>query len=683
MTPSRELYWNIEGHFIMYFLMIISFIFLVRGSYQQYRLWKIGKPVKRTDQGGLRLRNIIDNTLGHTRLLRDAYPGSMHFLIFWGFLILFIGTIIVGIEADLKIPTLYGTFYLYFSLFLDLFGLLAIIGILMAAIRRYIVRPDRLDNKPEDFYGILLILFILVTGFFMEGLRIAATSDPWAAWSPVGNAIAAMFAGASEGTLQGMHVFLWWLHLLLAFGFIAYFPYSKLFHIFLTPLNQYFANLGPNGALEPINFENEEIEQFGAEKLEDFTWKQLLDTGACTRCGRCQDNCPAYLSKKALSPKKMTQDLKAHLLEKGPILLRQKAQEVVQTEGESAREAAAASESDQAIMEKSLIGDVITEEEIWDCTTCRSCQEQCPAFVEHIDKTVELRRNLVLMESRFPSEMQLAFRNMENNGNPWGVGWANRAEWINGLEVKTLAEAEKSEILYWPGCAGAFDERNQRVAKAVVKILKAVGVDFAILGTEEKCCGDSARRLGNEYLFQSLAQENIETMNNYGVKTIITQCPHCFNTLKNEYPQFGGNYRVIHHTEYLAELVLENRLSMQNPVIKTVAYHDSCYLGRYNEVYQEPRDILKRIPGVQLVEMDRRFNKSFCCGAGGGRMWLEEHHGEKINVMRTEQALATGCNVVSTACPFCLTMLGDGLKAKDADEGVVALDVAEILAQAL
>jgi Fe-S oxidoreductase len=450
-------------------------------------------------------------------------------------------------------------------------------------------------------------------------------------------------------------------------------PYSKHLHLILAPFNIFFKSLGPKGALMPI-LNMEEAESFGVSNVEEFTWKQLLDLYTCAECGRCEINCPAHLSEKPLSPRHLIHDLKVHLLEKGSNLLRSK------NGGDGKTETGEAAEGYEG---KSLIGDVVSEDKIWSCVTCGSCMEQCPVSNEHVDKIVDMRRYLVLMESKFPSEVQAVFRNMENNSNPWGIGWATRGDWAKDLGVKIMSEDSNVDILYWVGCAGSFDERNKKISTSLVNIFNKAGVNFGILGAEEKCCGDSARRIGNEYLFQMLAAETIEILKNYNVKRIVTQCPHCFNTLKNEYPQFGGEFEVLHYTEFITELIAEGKLKLNKPINKTISYHDSCYLGRYNTIYDAPRKILKSIPGVKLVEMLRNKAKSICCGAGGGRMWMEEHLGKRINEMRLQDALDVNPDLISTVCPYCLTMFEDAIKEKDVQESLKSKDIAELVEEAM
>ncbi|MFZ5753576.1 MAG: heterodisulfide reductase-related iron-sulfur binding cluster [Bacillota bacterium] len=670
MVPTRELYWNIDGHLLMYGVFVVVLGIFFYGLYRHYTLWRMGKPEARLNNYAQRIVQVLMGTLLHKKIFRETFPGLMHGFIFYGFLILFIGTLIVGLQADLGWQVLYGNFYLLFSLLTDLFGLLVLVGLGMAFYRRYFLKPDRLDNRADDALVLAILFVVVITGFLLEGLRMVATQDPWQAWSPVGLIFGLPWRSLSMESLKTAHSWLWWFHMLLSMGFIAYLPYSKLFHILLIPANQFLVDPQSGIALSKLDLEDEEAESFGVGRIRDFTWKQLFDTEACVRCGRCQDNCPAYLSGKPLSPKALTQDLKAELYNcRGT---------VGSGTGKALPEAAAAQESG------SLFNERITPETNWFCTTCLSCQEQCPASIEHVQKIVDMRRYLVMTEGEMPGELQLTFRNLENNGNPWGLGWAARTNWLEGLEVKLAEDGEIGDetILYWPGCSGAFDERNKKVSLALVKLFQAAGVDFVVLGNQEKCCGDLARRLGNEYLYQMLAMENIENLNVLGVKTIVTQCPHCYNTLKHEYPQFGGNYRVLHHSEFLAQLIAKGRLVFEQGELKSITYHDSCYLGRYNGLYREPRQVLQAVPGVRVVEMPRHLETSFCCGGGGGRMWLEEH-GQKINMLRTEEALSTRSEMICTACPFCLTMLGDGVKTKEQQDFVQVRDIAEVLAESL
>jgi len=449
--------------------------------------------------------------------------------------------------------------------------------------------------------------------------------------------------------------------------FLMYIPYSKHLHLLGSIPNIFFRSFRPKVELTKLDLEDENRETFGVTKIEEFTWKQLLDLYACTECGRCQVNCPAYLTQKPLSPWKMIHDLKGHLKKKGPELLKKNGKK----EGEE----------EPAILTTKLAGEVIPEDVIWSCTTCMGCQQACPVFIEHIHKIIDMRRTLVLDESSMSPEVQRCFTNMENNSNPWGIGFASRADWAKDLQVKTMGEDSSVDYLLWVGCAGSFDDRNKKVTTALVKILKSADVNFAILGTEEKCCGETARRMGNEYLAQMMIQENVEILNNYNVKKIITMCPHCMNSLKKDYPQFGGNYEVVHHSEFIHELIKNGKIKTKTPVNTSMTYHDSCYLGRHNEIYSSPREILKSVSGIKLLEMERSGEKSFCCGAGGGRMWMEEHIGTRINETRTEDALKTGAEKICTACPYCLTMFEDGLKTKQKELKV--MDLAEVLEQAL
>lgn len=700
---TREIYWNIDYGYIIYFLIIPVLAAIAYGIYKRYRLWRLGQPENRCMNPVQCIwtfikTGIVDGLI-HRRFFRDPYPGLMHFLIFWGAIIFLLATAIDSIthytvskEIDgTHLHGMWGNTYLYFSLFVDIFGILALIGVTIAAYRRYIVRPDRLDNKPENAIALVLFAVIVLSGFIVEGLRIAYfTADPmeyariypalgnydpsWAAWSPGGWVFAKLFSGATLGGLQVGHTVMWWLHTLIAFGAIIYvsLTWSTLAHIVVGPFNVLFRSSRPKGALAPIDLEA--AETFGVDKISGFTWKQLFDLDACTRCGRCQDNCPAYLSGKTLSPKKLIQDLKTHWLEVGPQLLAKKAS----TGGESGGNGNGGKPA------VSMIGDVITPEMIWDCTTCRACQEACPMFIEHIDKIIDMRRNLVLEQAEMPETAEVALRCIEERGHTCKGTTANRMDWCADIGgAKLLSEDSNVEILYYVGCSAALEDRNMKVSAAFGKILKAAGVNFGILGEEESCCGDPARRMGNEYLFQLQAMKNIETFKRYGVKRIVVTCPHGYNMLKNEYPQFGGNFEVVHHSQYIAELLQKGRLKLKKDVAEKITYHDGCYLGRHNDVYSEPRQVVKSIPGAQLREMGRRRSKSFCCGAGGGHMWMEETVGTRISEMRTEEAMKTEAGVLATACPFCLQMFEDAIKAKEASESLRALDIAELVAQAI
>lgn len=671
----REIMFQIENGWIIYILAVLSVAYLVYALYRRSRLWKLGQRDDTFSNLGKKTKAFIysatiDGIIHRKIIFKDLYPGIIHALIFYGALLLLLGTAL-DVISHYIVEFLHGNTYLAISFLADLGGVMILVGVILVAIRRYIQKPDRLDNIPADAIALALIFIIVVTGFILEGLRIAVTAAhfvelpimEWAQWSFLGFGFAKAFEGGSH--LVGWYQSLWWFHSLLIFGTIVYIAlaFPKLTHIVVAPINAFFRSTMPKGALRTI--ELEEAETFGAANIQDFTFKDLLDLDSCTRCGRCQDNCPAYLSGKPLSPKKVIQDLKALLTERGPVLLGSKASD---NPGENGRQ---------------MIGDIILEDEIWACTTCRACQEQCPVFIEPINKIIEMRRNLVLEQTQFPETAMGALRSMEQRGHPWRGTMATRTDWADGLNIKQLSEDSNVDVLFWVGCTAALEERNMNVAKAVAKVLQAAGVNFGILGTEESCCGEPARRIGNEYLFQMLAQQNIETLKGYGVKKIVTACPHGFNTIKNEYPQFGGNFEVWHHTEFIAELLKQGKLTFARKLDKRITYHDSCYLGRYNDIYQQPREILRAVTEASPVEMEHRMSKAFCCGGGGGRMWMEEQIGRRMNQIRTEEAIKTNAEVLASACPFCIQMFEDAIKAVEAEETLKAMDIAEIIAEAI
>ena len=666
--------------------------------WRRYRLWKVGLPADRTDNPRERLKGAFVDAVLQASVLKGRGTGIKlaHLGMYVGMAVMAVSTVTYAAQVDLGLDIAKGDYYLYFLAFAtDVAGLAFCIAMVACIVRRVSGSNPSLDTKPADIVVLVWLLVIGVSGFFVEGLRIVGTSDPWAAFSPIGNLFAQLFATWSAEQISFVHRVLWWGHMAVAFGILAYWVYSKLAHVLLVPATVYCRSLEPKGTLPYVDLEDEDLEEFGVGKLEDFTWKDLLDAQACVRCGRCELMCPAHASGKPLSPKDLMQSLDAHLSERGPIVLAQRKAEAAQAkaagsesgskEGGAPAVAFEPTEQQQAVLDKALVGDVISPEALWSCTTCGACMEACPALLEHVPKTVGMRTYQVSMESAFPSEATSTFRSLETNGNPWGLGWQSRLSWAEGLDVPTLADVPDAEYVYWPGCAGAYDARNRKVSRALVALLQHAGVSFAVIGNEEKCCGDAARRLGNEFVYYQLATENIETLKAYGAKKIIVQCPHCAHVIERDYPQLGGTFEVVRHVELLERLVREGKLgctagmSSRLP-FEYVAYHDSCYLGRYADVYEEPRALVTA-SGARVVEMERTREQSFCCGAGGGRMWLEEREGQRINAMRTDQALATGADAVATACPFCLAMFEDGLAARDAD--VPARDVAELLAEAL
>ena len=673
MVPTA----HFPGNIIFYLIFLGGlgvFSYLI---YTRIRLLLFTQKEDRLSQIGERIKSILVFVFGQRRLLNEPFPGVIHLLIFYGFIAFSLGTITIigeGWYPGFSLPFMDSPLGNIYLLVKDSFALLVIIAIVLAAYRRWIVRPARLEPSLDAALCLLFIFFLMVTDLSIVAGRIGLGTESSGLWTPAALTISQIIAGsgATEAGFRTLYQVGWWGHVLFLLSFLIYLPLSKHFHVITAIPNVFLRYLGPRGALTKLNLEDESAETFGVCKVEEFTWKQCFDFYTCTECGRCSDNCPAYRSDKPLHPKMMTVNLRHHLLDKAPFLLSKNSNTAVTDSGNGQEWNGAA-----------MVGAVVGDDELWACTTCRNCEEQCPVFIEYVQRIVDMRRYLVIMESRFPAELTATFKNMENQSNPWGLGYTNRADWAEGLNIKLMPEVGEADILYYVGCAGSYDDRNKKVTLSLVNILKSLGIDFAILGIEEKCCGDAARRIGNEYLFQTLAQENIEVLKNYKFKKILTACPHCYNTLKNEYPQFGGNFQVVHHSEFLIDLLDKGMLKPARSFDMTITYHDSCYLGRYNDIYDAQRRILSAIPGVKLVEMERNKARSICCGAGGGRMWMEEHLGKRINVMRTEEALKVNPNTIGTACPYCLTMLEDGLKAKDMEEAVKTMDLAELLNNAL
>ena len=695
---TREVFWNIPdiGRPIIYLFSLVAMALFAWGMYHRFvRFWMQGKGAPKglkaqirllwsefLREPGRRLGRLRRYALCQTWSGRRLLGRVMHLMIFWGFVALFIGTLIITVQEDFTLLLFdyefwQGTFYLLYSVALDLLGLFFMAGLLIALWRRYLARAPELERGIDDLVAMGLLFVIGLTGYLVEGLRIAA-QDPVnsdvGAWEFAGQGFAALFTalGLSEGAAELPHAALWWFHFFLAMAFIVYLPHSKLMHIITGPANILYADLKPRGQLtkpsdlmalmEQDDFEEEDL-MIGAGKLEDFTWQQHLAFDACTSCGRCQAACPAHASDKPLNPKRLVLDLRG-------------LQET--SYGQLWR-------LEPATEPPELHDDTIAADTLWACTTCMGCVEACPVLIPHVDLIVAMRRHLT-MTGDIVGDLQGVYRNLENNGNPWGIGWAQRAEWTQELETPVkLASQGDFDYLLWVGCAGAFDARARKVTLALVKLLQAAGVDFAILGTQEKCNGEFARRMGNELLFQMLVSENVATLNGHGVRKIITACPHCFNTLSHDYPQFGGHFEVYHHSQFLGQLIEAGKLEVGPKAAGSagnLTFHDPCYLGRYNGEYQAPRRILNEA-GAGLIEMERTRTDSFCCGAGGGRMWLEEEAHQRVNTLRVKEALATGAGTLGVGCPFCLTMLEDGVKEQEqagVQEGAVkVLDLAELL----
>ena len=682
MVPPQDFFGILPAWAGVYAALLITVILSSLLLHKRV-FWLIsqGKSAARFDQPWKRLSGAMSIVFGQRKVLQRVgsidprsrkidLAGLGHASIFWGFMS-FTASYALFIFGDSIWPELSKTIItdtgvMIFSAYLDIFAAIILIALGWGLTRRWLMKPHRLSfdltRNIDAVIVVALTAALMIVTLLVHSLYVASGYDGPEAHVIIGGFIAKgiIAIGITQNSAVVLHEIMWWLHLAVILSFAIYIPFSKHIHMVAAPLNAYFRSLEPRGTLPAIDLET--TPRFGAGRVQDFTWKQLLDGYACAVCGRCTDACPANITGKLLSPMHIVENLKEHMISighQGP-------------------------PDPEHVEPQPLIDHAIPEQAIWDCVSCGACMEECPVVVEHVPTIIDMRRNLVLEESKIPETGMNALLSMEQRGHPWRGTQFSRTDWAEGLDVPTMADHPNAEILFWVGCTSALEQRSQGIARSMVKVLKAANVDFAILGEEETCTGDPARRMGNEYLFQIMAQQNIEVMNQYNIKKIVTICPHCFNTIRNEYPQFGGDYEVLHYSQFVDGLINNGQIKPIKMIDTTLAYHDSCYLGRHNGVYDEPRNVAKAIPGLKLVEIGSRCReRGFCCGAGGGHMWIEESQGERINHVRTDQFLETDADTVGVSCPFCLQMMTEGIQAKGESNSKQSKDVLELLADSL
>ena len=698
----------------MSILLIVGLAIFSRTMYQKALLLMALEPTDRANHIMDRIKNVVIIALGQKRLVgrkKEWASGIMHAFIFWGFCILLIRSLNLygeGFVKGFQLP-LFGDGsilgYLYIALKDVMEGIVLIMAV-YAIFRRAVLKPERLHNTWEAYFVLGMIGVLMISDLLLDGARynlIMLHGNPSGlhffnnpqygsefVWTPVSVGAASLVSWMGADALGYLLAGMFWLHIITQLTFLNFLPLGKHFHVITALPNVFLKSLGyPHEKTKLLDLEDESVwedESLGINHIHQLNWKQGLDLYTCTECGRCKEVCPAHTTDKPLNLHDFNDSLKFELLDNADnIIKRAKLAASIKEDGDPEKNEEIKAQILEQMAElnskKPLIGEVISEDTLWACTTCRACEEVCPVTIEQVPRIIAMRQGQALMAGVYPQELNVAFKGLERNGNPWGIGYDKRADWADGLDVKIMAENADVDYLLWVGCAGSFDDRSKKVSASMVKILQKAGISFAILGKEEKCTGDFARRTGNEMMYQMMAQENIETLNNYKVKKIIAACPHCFNTLKHEYPQMGGNYEVIHHTDFIDQLIKSGKITLNKSLEGSLTYHDPCFLGRYNSIYDQPRSILQGLSKDGLKELDRHGKESFCCGAGGGRMWMEETIGKRVNVVRAEEIAGQKVANVAVACPFCLTMIEDGMKELNKDEEIKTQDIAELVAK--
>ncbi len=672
---TRPLMWNISHVWVMYALFLVALVIFGWGMYRRIQFWRRGKADKeKFSDWAKRLWILLREIFLQKQVRNSGYPAIFHCLIFYSFIVLTITTLLVMIEYDaghlfgVELNIFEGFVYVFFSVASELAGILILVGIAMAAWRRYVLKPETIPNAREDGLVLLLIACMVITGYLVEGLRIAVIGDPWKMLSFVGWGVSVLFAGTTEDAGKSIHSSLWWLHTVFALGWISLIPYTKFVHLLSLPTNAFFSKIKPRGELRRDDIEKlmesaeSEDLKIGLQKADELTWKQRMDLDTCVSCGRCEEVCPAYMADKDyFTPRQVVARVKKSLEEYDP---------------------EAKTGNGKPVELSDIVGKAFDEEFIWHCRTCSACVEVCPAFIDHVEMLMEMRRNEVLIQGRMPEEAGRALRIYETNGNPFGPQ-SQRMDFIEKLKARVVGPGEKVDVLYWVGCIVAFDPQKHRIANDICRLLEKCGIDYGVLGGDEKCCGDPARIMGQEMLFQQTAKEQVELLKQREFKVLLTGCPHCYNVLKHEYRQFGGDFNVVHHSEYIRGLLQRGALKPLFGDRHTYVYHDPCYLGRYQKIYDPARDVIRTIPQSDMREMKNRRSKSLCCGAGGGHYFMDLKRGERINNIRVKQAHAAGADTIVTACAFCMHMLQDSLKLLNYDETMRVIDVASLTAESL